>query len=175
MTISMSHGNRWRSVSSKLSLSTRFVCVRTSFSTNFWLSLFLLCEWIHPSIDQQRLHADAEHMTPETLYANQASSLNRGSPVLSTGSVTPSRHVSIQVAWGSFSISGVKAPRASSLTSSSKRYCTLNVGSYDCVSMCAKKDYALLCHLLGAHSIYKHRILCLRLAQILNRGPRGTL
>jgi hypothetical protein len=69
----------------------------------------------------------------------------------------------------------VKAPRASSLTSSSKRYCTLNVGSYDCVSMCVKKDYALLCHLLGAHSIYKHRILCLRLAQILNRGPRGTL
>ena len=28
-------GNRWRSVSCKLSLSTRFVCVRTSFPTNF--------------------------------------------------------------------------------------------------------------------------------------------
>jgi len=70
MTSSMSHGNRWRSVSSKLSLSTRFVCARTSFSTNFWSSLFLLWEWIHPSTDQQCSHADAEHMTPETLYAN---------------------------------------------------------------------------------------------------------
>ncbi len=34
-------------------------------------------------------------MTPETLYTNQANSLNRGSPVLL--SVTPSRNVSIQV------------------------------------------------------------------------------
>ncbi len=108
--------------------STRFVCVRTSFSTNFWWSLFLLFEWIHPSIDQQCSHADAEHMTPETLYANQASSLNMGSPVLL--SVTPSTNVSIQVVWGSFIISGVKAPWASSFTSSSKRYCTHNVISW---------------------------------------------
>ncbi len=70
MTSSMSHGNRWRSVLSKLSLSTRFVCVRTSFSTNFWSSLFLLWQWIHPSIDQQCSHTDTEHMTPETLYVN---------------------------------------------------------------------------------------------------------
>ncbi len=72
-------------------------------------------------------------MTPETLYVNQARSLNRGSPVLL--SVTPSRNVAIQVAWGSLSISGVKAPWASSLTSSSNRYCTSNVVSQksDCV------------------------------------------
>ncbi len=117
MTNSMSHGNRWRSVSSKLSLSTRFVCARTSFSTNFWSNLFLLWEWIHPSTDQQYSHTDAEYMTPETLYANQASSLNRGSPVLL--SVTPSKNVAIQVSWGSWSISGVKSPCVSSLTSSS--------------------------------------------------------
>ena len=53
MTSSMSHGNRWWRASSKLSLSTRFVCARTSFWTNFWWRLFLLFEWIHPSIDQQ--------------------------------------------------------------------------------------------------------------------------
>ena len=47
-------GKRSRSASSKLSLITRFVCTRTSFSTNFWLRsrLSLLWEWIHPSIDQ---------------------------------------------------------------------------------------------------------------------------
>jgi hypothetical protein len=73
---------RWYRVSSKLSLNTRFVCVWTSFSTNVWWILFLLLEWIHPSIDQQCSHTDDEHMTPETLYANQTSSLNMGSPVL---------------------------------------------------------------------------------------------
>ncbi len=67
----MSHGNRWWRMSSKLSLITRFVCVWTSFSTNFWWILFLLFEWIHSSKDQQCSHADAEHMTPETLYVNQ--------------------------------------------------------------------------------------------------------
>jgi hypothetical protein len=102
----MSHGNRWSSVSSKLSLSTRFVCARTSFSTNFLLRLLFLWEWIHPSIDQQCSRADAEHMTPETLHTNQASSFHGGSPVLR--SVTPSRNFSIEVVWGSFSISGVK-------------------------------------------------------------------
>ena len=70
MTSSMSHGNRSRSVSSKLSLSTRFVCVRTSSSV-------------------------------------------------------------------------------SSLTSSSKRYCTPNVVSHDCVSMCTVPrkiiDYTVTC------------------------------
>ncbi len=71
MIRSMSQGNRWCRASSKLSLITRFVCARTSFSTNVWWSLFLLLEWIHPSIDQQRSHVDTEHMTPETLYANQ--------------------------------------------------------------------------------------------------------
>ncbi len=30
--------------------STRFVCARTSFSPNFWWTLFLLFEWIHPSM-----------------------------------------------------------------------------------------------------------------------------
>ncbi len=60
----MSHGNRWWRTSSKVSLNTRFVCVRTSFSTNFWWNLFLLFEWIHPSIDQQCWHVDTEHMTP---------------------------------------------------------------------------------------------------------------
>ncbi len=48
MIRSMSQGNKCRT-SSKLSLSTRFVCVWTSFSTNVWWSLFLLLEWIHPS------------------------------------------------------------------------------------------------------------------------------
>jgi hypothetical protein len=95
-----------RSVSSKLSFSTRFVCVQTSFSTNFWSSLFLLWEWIHPSIDQHSSHADPEHTTPETLYVNQTSSLNKGNAVHL--SVTPSRNVAIQVAWGSLSISGWK-------------------------------------------------------------------
>ena len=76
-------------------------------------------------------------------WSNQTTSLNRGTQVLL--SVTPSRNVDIQVAWGSLSISGVKSPWASSLTSSSKRYCTLNVVSHDCVSMCTKKDYELRC------------------------------
>ena len=89
MTSSMSHGNRWWRAASKLSLSTRFVCARRSLSTNSWLSLFLLLEWIHPSIDQQCSQADAEHMTPEALYANQASSLKMGCPVLL--SLPPSR------------------------------------------------------------------------------------
>ncbi len=144
-------------MSSKLSLSTMFVCERTSFSTNFWSNLFLLWEWIHPSIQQQCSHADAEHMTQETLYVNQAISLSRSSPVLL--SVTPSRkNVAIQVAWGSLSISVVKAPWTSSLTSSSKRYCTpvvchdcvrmctKNVCQYVCVSMCEKiVDYTVTC------------------------------
>jgi hypothetical protein len=89
---------------------------------NFWSSLLLLWEWIHPSIDQQCSHSDTEHMTPETLYVNKTNSLNSGSLVF--WSVTPSRNVVIQVPWGSLSISGVKAPWVSSLTSSSKRYCT---------------------------------------------------
>ncbi len=36
MISSMSHGNRWWREASKLSLSTRFMCARKSFSTNFW-------------------------------------------------------------------------------------------------------------------------------------------
>jgi hypothetical protein len=57
------------------------------------------------------------------------------------------------------------------LTSSSKRYCALNVVSHDCVSMCVKKNYGLHCHMLGTHSFFhKHLILCLHLAQIL--APR---
>ncbi len=140
----MSHGNRRRSVSSKLSLSTMFVCERTSFSTNFWSNLFLLWEWIHPSIQQQCSHADAEHMTQETLYVNQAISLSGGSPVHL--SVTPSRkNVTIQVAWGSLSISVVKAPWTSSLTSSSKWYCTPNVVCHDWVRMCTKNVCQYVC------------------------------
>jgi hypothetical protein len=50
-------------------------------------------------------------------------------------------------------------------------YCTSNVVSHNCVSMCTKKDYRLHCHLIGAHSIHKHLILCLHLAQIL--APRS--
>ncbi len=168
MTSSMSHGNRWRSVSSKLSLRTRLVCVWTSFSIN-WSSLFLLWEWIHPSIDHQCSHTDTENMTPETLYVNQTNSLNRGSPVFL--SVTPSTNVAIQVAWGSLSMSGVKTPWSSSLTSSSKRYYTSNVVSHGLVhdrpSMCTKKCYGLHCHLLHAHSFHKHLIPWLHLAQIL--------
>ncbi len=64
-------------------------------------------------------------MTPETLYANHASSLNMDNPVLL--SATPSRNVSIQVSWGIFIISGVKAPWALPFTSSSKRYYIHNV------------------------------------------------
>jgi hypothetical protein len=30
------------------------VCSRRRLSTNSWLSLFLLLEWIHPSIDQPK-------------------------------------------------------------------------------------------------------------------------
>ncbi len=108
-------------------------------------------------------------MTPETLYVNQASSLNRGSQVLL--SVTPSTNVGIQVVGGRLIISGVKAPWVSSLTSSSKRYCTSNVVSHDCVSMCSKNDYGLHFHLFGDHSIHKHLILCLHLTQIL--APRS--
>ncbi len=64
---------------------------------------------------------------------------------------------------------GVKTPWVSSLTSSSKRYCTLNVVSHDCdcVSTCTKKDYGLHFHLIGDHIIHKHLILCLHLGQIL--------
>ncbi len=61
--------------------STRFVWTRTSYSTNFWWTVFLLFEWIHLSIDQQCSHTDVEHMTPETLYTNQTSSFHMGSPV----------------------------------------------------------------------------------------------
>ncbi len=86
-------------------------------------------------------------------------------------SVTPWTNVAFQVVWGTLSISGVKAPWASSLTSSSKRYCTSNVVSHDCVSMCTKKDYGLHCHLLGTHIFNKHLILFFRLAQIL--APRS--
>ncbi len=78
---------------------------------------------IHPSIDQQWSHGVTEHMTSETLYTNQTSSLKMGSPVLL--SVTPSTNVSIQVVWGNFIISGVKTPWTSSFTSSSKGYCTV--------------------------------------------------
>ncbi len=113
MTNSMSHGNRSRSASSKLSLRTRFVCVWTSFSTNFWSILYFLWEWVHPSIDHQYSHTDTEHMTPETLYTNQGRSLNSGSPVLL--SVTPSRNVVIQVAWGSLSIAGWVSSSAQSV------------------------------------------------------------
>jgi hypothetical protein len=48
----MSLGNRWCSVQSKLSLNNRFVCVRTSFSTNFKLNLSLIWEWIQSSVYQ---------------------------------------------------------------------------------------------------------------------------
>ncbi len=107
---------------------------------------------------------------PETLYVNQTSS-HRVSQLLL--SVTPSTNVTvaIQVVWGSLSISGVKTPWTSSLTSSSKRYCTSNVVSHDYVSMCSKKDYGLHCHLFGVHIIHKHLILCLRLTQ--NLAPRS--
>ncbi len=50
-------------------------------------------------------------------------------------------------------------------------YCTSNVVSHNCVSMCTKKDYRLHCHLIGSHSIHKHLILYLHLAQIL--APRS--
>jgi len=66
---------------------TRFVWTRTSCSTTFWWTVFLLFEWIHPSIDQQCSYTDAEHMTPETLYTNQTSFLNMVRPVFL--SVTP--------------------------------------------------------------------------------------
>ena len=46
--------------------------------------------------------------------------------------------------FGSLIISGVKSPWVSSFISSSKRYCTFNVVSYDCVSMCIK-DYCVTC------------------------------
>ncbi len=74
---------------------------------------------------------------------------------------SPSR----KVVWGSCITSGVKAPWVSSSTSSSKRCCTLNVVSYDCVSMWVKKDYGLPCHLIGSHSVHKHHVL--HLVQIL--------
>ncbi len=58
--------------------SLESVCERVSQLTSDRSILFLLWEWIHPLIDQQFSHADPEHMTPETLYVNQTSSLNRG-------------------------------------------------------------------------------------------------
>ena len=45
---SMSHGNRWRGVSSKLSLNSRFVFVWSSFSTDFWSG------WVHDTRDLVR-------------------------------------------------------------------------------------------------------------------------
>ncbi len=38
-----------------------------------------------------------------------------------------------------------------------------------------EKDYGLHCHLLGAHSIRKHLILCLHLAQILVSRSLGKI
>ncbi len=98
----MSHGNGWRSTSSKLSLNTRVtVCV---------------CERV------SQLTSDRDYSSFES----------------ESIPVTPSTNVTIQVAWGRLSILGVKAPWVSSLTSSSKRYCTSNVVSHDPVGMCTK-------------------------------------
>ncbi len=74
MIRSMSHGKRWWRVSSKLSLTTRFACARTSFSTNFWWSLFLLFDWIHPSIDQ------SVHMQTLTTWHQRPCTWTRQAP-----------------------------------------------------------------------------------------------
>ena len=107
-------------------------------------------------------------MTPKTLYSNQEISLNRDTPVLL--SVTPSRNVSILFeevsacrGWNHHECRPWPPPHQNDTVHS-----MLSVWpSYDCVSMCTKKDYQLLCHLLGSNNIHKHRILRLHLAQIL--------
>ena len=140
-----------------LPLSTRFVCAWRSLSTNSWVSLFLLLECIHTSIDQQCSQAHAEHMTSETLNVNQTRSLKMGCPVLL--SVTPSRKVSVHVAWGSFIISDVNAPWAPSFISSSRNVVHIMLS----VVIDKVMRNLMWCrywhtHLLGAHSIHKHGI-----------------
>ena len=67
--ISISHGS---DVATKL-LSERskrmFVCARTSLSTFFCPSRFLLLEWTQPSMDQACSHPEAEHVSDVTRSA----------------------------------------------------------------------------------------------------------
>ena len=103
-------------------------------STNSWLSLFLLLDWIHPSIDQECSQAEDDHMTPGTFYTNKAISLKMGCPVFRMCfclSVTPKLHLQVTfltmfleedtsfLVW--------KDHQHPPFTSSSKRYCTHHV------------------------------------------------
>ncbi len=88
--------------------------------------------------------------------------------------LTGSVHTQTLSTWHQGPCTRTRQARASSLTSSSKWYCTSNVVSHNCVSMCTKKDYGLHCHLLGAHSIHKHLILYLHWS-CSNLCPPGAL
>jgi hypothetical protein len=57
-----------------LKLKVATVCVRTRRSTRSWPILFLLLEWIQPSIDQLCSHVEAEHCRSTTLRASHLSS-----------------------------------------------------------------------------------------------------
>ncbi len=58
--ISMSHGIRPSSYISRRCSNFKLVWVSTRLSTSFWPNLFLLFEWIKPSIDQLCLHVNTE-------------------------------------------------------------------------------------------------------------------
>jgi len=111
---SVSHGSisLWDSCSALW--SPKFVCPLKSISTVSCDNLLRLLEWIHPSIDQECSHADAEHATPAHFLANHARPLKSISPVCSH--TTFSIHVSIQLIPSSASCESQKAPY--SLTSS---------------------------------------------------------
>ncbi len=55
-----SHGRRPASYISRRCSNFKLVWVRTRSSTSFWPSLFLLFEWIQPSIDKIWSHTDVE-------------------------------------------------------------------------------------------------------------------
>jgi hypothetical protein len=171
MTRSMSHGVKWTDdvVFHPNSPSVPGVCVWTSFSTYFWSNLFLLWEWIYPSIDQQCSQVDTEDTTPETLYVNQTSSLNRGDRWFCSyhlQQITVTSRL-LEEVW---SFRGWKHherrpwPRHQNDTVHSMLLVT--IVSVLCV-LVTKTDYGLHCHLLGAHNIHKHLMLRLHLVQIL--------
>lgn len=105
---SVSHGSTplWDSCS--VLSSPKFVCPLKSISTVSCDNLLRLLEWIHPSMDQECSHADAEHATPRHFLANHARPSKSILPLcLQT---TFSIHVSIQMISSRASCEGQKAP-----------------------------------------------------------------
>ena len=97
------HGNRrWRT-RSELSFSTRLVCAQTSLSITCCPILFLLFEWIRPSIDQQWSLEDTEHTSPQTLSANQTSSFLLNLVLNTVGHTSPCQ-LTLCWYWGLYDI-----------------------------------------------------------------------